>query len=90
MIFCRYFKQQKAGLDFPPFPGEKGEEIYQHISQEAWQLWLQQQTRLINEKQLNMFDAKTRDYLLGQMDIFFSGGVADDAEGFRPLDSSAD
>ena len=35
-VFCRKLKQELPGLDTAPFPGPKGEEIYNHISKQAW------------------------------------------------------
>ncbi len=40
-------------MDRAPFPGEKGEEIFSSVSKQAWMEWLQQQTMLVNEKQLD-------------------------------------
>ena len=51
------------GLDAPPFPGEKGLEIFENISKQAWQQWLSKQTMLINEGRLASFDPKARTYL---------------------------
>ena len=35
------------GFDEPPFPGPNGQEIYEHISKQAWKDWLSKQTMLI-------------------------------------------
>lgn len=83
-IFCRKLLQELPGLERAPFPGPRGEDIYQHISAEAWQQWLQHQTRLVNEKRLNMMEASSRSYLQEQMQRFFSGEQVDQAEGFVP------
>lgn len=83
-IFCRKLQQELPGLERAPFPGPRGEDIYQHISAEAWQQWLQHQTRLVNEKRLNMMEASSRSYLQEQMQRFFSGEQVDQAEGFVP------
>ena len=32
MILCRKLKKELPGLDMPPFPGPKGEEIFNNIS----------------------------------------------------------
>ena len=41
-------------MDRPPFPGDKGDEIFSSVSKQAWMEWLQQQTMLVNEKQLDL------------------------------------
>ncbi|ABD79600.1 oxidative damage protection protein [Saccharophagus degradans] len=81
-VNCRKFKQELEGLDFPPMPGAKGQDIFENVSKKAWQEWLSHQTMLINEKHLNMMDLTDRTYLNQQMDKFLSGEEYDQAEGY--------
>lgn len=83
-VFCRKYKEELPGLTQPPFPGPKGEEIFNNISQKAWNAWLEHQTMLINEKRLNMMDVESRNYLNEQRDKFLSGEDYDTAEGYVP------
>ena len=83
-VFCKKYQQQLEGLERPPYPGAKGQEIFESVSKQAWQEWLEHQTRLINEKHLNMMDAQARSYLAEQMDRFLSGEQFDQAEGYVP------
>ncbi|HLS99200.1 MAG: oxidative damage protection protein [Porticoccaceae bacterium] len=85
-VFCRKLKQELPGLDQPPFPGPKGEDIFANISRDAWQQWLDHQTMLINEKRLNLMDLGTRTYLNEQRERFLSGEAYDKAEGYIPPD----
>ena len=84
-IFCRKYKEELEGLDMPPYPGAKGQEIFDNISKKAWQEWMAHQTMLINEKRLNMMDMGTRVYLNEQMVKFLSGDEYDKADGYVPL-----
>ena len=68
----------------PPMPGERGQEIFDNVSKQAWQEWLQHQTMLINEKRLNMMDAGDRSYLDEQREKFLSCEEVDQAEGYVP------
>lgn len=81
-VFCRKFKEELEGLNSPPFPGPKGQEIFDTISKKAWGEWVNHQTMLINEKQLNMMDMTARTYLNEQRDKFLSGDDYDAAEGY--------
>ena len=63
-------------------PGPKGKEIYETISRKAWSEWTEQQTMLINEKQLSMMDPEARKYISEQMDKYFAGDDFDKAEGY--------
>lgn len=81
-VNCRRFKEALPGLDAPPFPGPRGQEIYETVSAKAWGEWQSLQTMLINEKHLNMMDKEARKYLNAQRDIFLDGGEVDQAEGY--------
>ncbi|MBX2808685.1 MAG: oxidative damage protection protein [Cellvibrionaceae bacterium] len=83
-VFCRKYKQQLEALSVAPLPGAKGQEIVDSVSKKAWGEWMQLQTQLINEKQLNLMDMGARTYLNEQMDKFFNGDQHDRAEGYVP------
>lgn len=83
-VHCRKYKEDLPGLERPPYPGAKGQDVFDNISQKAWQDWMTHQTMLINEKQLNLLDAGTRVYLGEQMALFFSGDEFEKAEGYVP------
>ena len=84
IIFCRKLKKELPGLDMAPFPGPKGEEIFNNISKLAWTEWMTHQTTLINEMRLNMMDLTARTYLSEQREKFFNGDRVDQAEGYVP------
>ncbi|OHV11162.1 oxidative damage protection protein [Kushneria phosphatilytica] len=86
-VFCRKYQQEMEGLDMPPLPGSKGQEVYENVSKQAWEEWQAQQTRLINEKHLNMLDPETRRYLMEQMERFFDNEEVDQAQGYVPPSS---
>ena len=83
-VFCRKLQQELPGLDMLPFPGPKGEEIFNNISKQAWGEWMTHQTTLINEMRLNMMDLTARTYLSEQREKFSAGEEVDQAEGYVP------
>lgn len=83
-VFCQRLQQDLPGLEAPPFPGPKGQEVYETVSAQAWNEWQDLQTMLINEKHLNMMDKAARKYLNQQRDRFLAGEDVDQAEGFIP------
>lgn len=83
-VFCRKYKEELEGLDLPPMPGTKGQDIFENISKKAWGEWMSHQTMLINEKRLNLMDLTDRAYLDEQREKFFSGEEVDEAEGYVP------
>jgi Fe-S cluster biosynthesis and repair protein YggX len=60
-------------LEKPPFPGELGKRIYEHISKQAYDMWPAQSTLIINHYGLNMADPEARKILREQMEEFFFG-----------------
>ncbi|MBC80040.1 MAG: oxidative damage protection protein [Gammaproteobacteria bacterium] len=81
-VFCTRLKKELPGLDAPPFPGARGQEIFEKVSAEAWAAWQDLQTMLINEKHLNMIDKEARKFLAEQRDKFLAGEEVDQAEGY--------
>jgi Fe-S cluster biosynthesis and repair protein YggX len=84
MVQCAYLKREAIGLDRPPYPGELGKRVYESISKEAWALWLQHQTMLINEYRLTPMEPKARKFLEGEMEKFLFGAGSKPPEGYRP------
>jgi len=84
MVQCVKLKREAQGLDAPPYPGELGVRIWREISKEAWQQWVQTQTRLVNENRLNLADARARKYLAQQMENFLFNDAVVEAQGYVP------
>ena len=85
LINCIKLKKQLEGLERAPYPGELGKKILNSVSKEAWQMWLDHQTMLINENNLNLFEESSQKYLKEQMDkYFFSDEDLDQIEGYVP------
>ncbi len=86
-IYCQKLHKDAEGFDMPPYPGELGQRIYQNICKEAWKLWLEHQTRLINENRLNLMEIKSRQFLAQEMEKFLFGEGSSNPTGYIPLDS---
>lgn len=84
MVHCKKYDKELPGLAAPPYPGPKGQEIYESFSQQAWKDWQAQQTMLINEKQLSMVNADDRNFLQAEMDKFLNNEDFEQAEGYVP------
>jgi Fe-S cluster biosynthesis and repair protein YggX len=84
LVQCVKLKREAEGLDFPPYPGELGQKIWQNVSKEAWGEWVQTQTRLVNENRLNLADSRARKYLAQQMQRFLFEDGQVEAQGYVP------
>jgi Fe-S cluster biosynthesis and repair protein YggX len=80
-IKCLRCGELKAGFDRPPFPGAIGARILEGTCPSCWQLWLKQQTMLINHYGLNVMDPQARQFLTRNMEAFlFKAGQQDDVD----------
>jgi Fe-S cluster biosynthesis and repair protein YggX len=77
MVQCIKLQREAEGLARPPYPGELGKRIFEHVSKQAWADWLRHQTMLINENRLSPMDPKSRKFLEEQMDKYFFGEGAE-------------
>lgn len=75
-VQCVKLGREAEGLPKPPYPGELGQRIYDNISREAWQGWMQHQTMLINEYRLSVVDPEARKFLEKEMRKFLFGEEA--------------
>ncbi|PVV10931.1 MAG: oxidative damage protection protein [gamma proteobacterium symbiont of Ctena orbiculata] len=83
-VQCVRLKREAEGLERPTYPGDLGQRIFDNVSKEAWQQWLQHQTMLINENRLSPVDPKARKFLEDQMEQFFFGEGAELPPDYRP------
>ncbi len=87
MVQCVKLGRELPGLEKPPFVGELGERIFEHVSQQAWQMWLEYQVLVINHYGLVLADPRHRQFLMEQMEEFFFGEDAQMPEGWTPSGS---
>ena len=88
MVKCAKLGRELPGLERPPFPGPLGERIYNEISQEAWDMWREYQTLVINHYSLNPADPDDREILREQMEAFFFSEEGRMPEGWSPEGST--
>ena len=84
VVNCIKLGKEAEGLDAAPFPGNKGEWIFDHVSKQAWDEWISLQTMLINEHRLTPFEAKAKALLEREREKFFLGDEAERPEQYVP------
>jgi len=87
MVFCQALNEELEGLDFQTWPGELGKRIYENISKQAWQQWINHQTILINEHRLSPLNPEHRKFLEAEMEKFLFGGGSEKPAGYVEPDS---
>ena len=85
VVNCIVLGQESPGLERVPYPGELGQRIYEYVSAEGWNQWIERQTMIINENGLSTIDpaslAILEQHMLGF--IFKEGDMGQQPEGFR-------
>ncbi len=85
MVKCVKLGKEAEGMDFQTWPGELGKRIFENVSKEGWQMWMNHQTMLINEYRLSPLDPKSKKLIEEQMEQFFFGaGAETPADYFAP------
>lgn len=71
MVFCKKYGKEMEGLEKAPYAGEFGQKIYDNISKQAWQDWMEYQTKLINELKLKVFEKSAQEIIRKHAEEFF-------------------
>lgn len=62
-VFCRKYQKGNGRIRLRSVSWCQRPRIFENVSKQAWQEWLQHQTTLINEKRLNVFDPEAKNSL---------------------------
>ena len=83
-VFCAKFKKDMPGLDAPPWPGELGQRIFDHVSADAWEQWEERMKMILNELRLLPFQKEAQQVVVKQMEEFLFGEGSALPEGYTP------
>jgi len=85
-VQCTHLGREAEGLEKPPYPGDLGIRLYEQISKESWQQWLERSVMIINEYQLNSADIENQKLIEKHMVgfLFNEGEHGQAPEGFNP------
>jgi Fe-S cluster biosynthesis and repair protein YggX len=72
-VFCVRLQKQLPGLDEPPFDTELGQKVYENVSKEAWNMWMEHCKMLLNEYRLNPARKEDQQVIVNQLEQFFFG-----------------
>jgi Fe-S cluster biosynthesis and repair protein YggX len=85
MVNCVKLGRELPGLNRQPYPGAIGQRIYEQVSAQAWEMWMQHSVILINHYGLSLADPRAQEFLEQQMEEFFFGEDAQMPEGWTPI-----
>ncbi|MGC4084952.1 MAG: oxidative damage protection protein [Vicinamibacterales bacterium] len=83
-VFCVKLQKQLPGLDAPPWPGELGQRIFEHVSVDAWRQWEERMKMILNEYRLMPFQKEAQELVARHMEEFFFGDNSAPPPDYRP------
>lgn len=83
-VNCVRLGRELPGLKRRPYPGELGQRIYDTVSAEAWDGWVEHSKMIINEYRIHAADPEAIRLLMEQCEQFLFGGGVQAPEGYVP------
>jgi Fe-S cluster biosynthesis and repair protein YggX len=84
MVQCVKLGRELPGLAEPPWPGELGQRIYEHVSARAWKMWEDRMRMILNEYHLMPWQKEAQDMMAREMEQFLFGEGAALPPDFTP------
>ena len=72
-VQCVKLGREAEGLDKPPIKGELGQKVFENVSKQAWNMWLEHSKMLINEFRLDLTSESGQKIWFTEMDKYFWG-----------------
>jgi Fe-S cluster biosynthesis and repair protein YggX len=72
-VFCVKLQKELPGLDEPPFDTDLGKKIYENVSRDAWNMWMEHCKMLLNEYRLNPARKEDQQVIVNQLEQYFFG-----------------
>lgn len=72
-VHCIKLKQDLEGLEKPPIKGDLGQRVFDHVSKEAWRMWLEHSKMMINEYRLDLTTERAQHIWMAELEKYFWG-----------------
>ncbi|MBL9020738.1 MAG: oxidative damage protection protein [Myxococcales bacterium] len=86
LVQCIKLKREAEGLEKPPLKGPMGQKIFENISKEAWQQWLEHSKMLINEYRLDLVSETGQKIWFTELEKYFWGDGSKLPDEFKPVE----
>ncbi|MEM9189303.1 MAG: oxidative damage protection protein [Myxococcota bacterium] len=70
LVHCVKLDKELPGLKRQPFPSDLGKYIFDHVSKEGWDLWLQESVRYINTYRVDLSSREGTDFMMKQLRLW--------------------
>jgi Fe-S cluster biosynthesis and repair protein YggX len=84
-VHCVKFGKTLEGLPKPPIKGELGQRVFEHVSKDAWRMWLEHSKMLINEYRLDLMSENGQRVWMTELEKFFWGDGSQLPPEFQPV-----
>ncbi len=84
MVKCIKLGQELPGLKSPPSPTELGRKVYENVSQQAWNDFLEMFKMVINEYRLDLTSPAADQIFEQKMEEYFFSDTVKMPEGYVP------
>ena len=68
-VMCKKLGQELPAIPFKPFPNEFGQLLFDHVSMDAWRMWLAESPRYINTYRVDLSSRDGAEFMLKQLRI---------------------
>ena len=86
MVKCIKLGQELPGLDSPPTPSELGKKVYENVSKQAWEEFVEYFKMVINEYRLDLTSPMADQIFEQKMNEYFFSENPQMPEGYIPPD----
>jgi len=70
LVHCIKLDRELPGLSKPPFSNEIGQFVFEKVSKEGWDQWLQESVRYINTYRVDLSSREGTEFMLKQLRIW--------------------
>ena len=84
MVKCIKLGQELPGLDSPPTPSELGKKVYENVSKQAWDEFVEYFKMVINEYRLDLTSPMSDQIFEQKMNEYFFSDNPQMPEGYVP------
>lgn len=70
-VHCIKLKKDLPGLARPPYRNELGQRIFESVSKEAWDQWLQDSVKYVNTYRVDLATSEGQKFMFKQCAVYF-------------------
>ena len=89
-VQCIKLGREAEGLEKAPLKGPIGQKVFENVSKDAWQQWLEHSKMLINEYRLDLVSEAGQRIWFTELDKYFWGEGSKVPDQYKPSESDGE